>query len=214
MRQANLGAAIALLAGVISGCASGGGTTTYEAAGSVADPTAVELKLAMRKLWSEHVIWTRDYIVAATTDHPSATAVSQRLLRNQGDLGNAIVPYYGAQAGSRLTALLKDHILIAVDLVTAAKAGDAAKKSDADRRWQANADEIATFLSGANPHWPRETVHHMLQEHLTLTTQEAVARLEKRWEDDIATFDRIYAQALGMADALTDGIVKQFPTRF
>ena len=214
MQRTKFGMAIALLAGTLIGCSRPASVMTYEAAGSLADPTAVELRLAMRKLWSEHVIWTRDYIVAAAAAHPSAPAVSRRLLRNQEDIGNAITPYYGAAAGSSLTALLKDHILIAVDLVAAAKAGDAAKKEDADRRWHTNAGDIATFLSRANPNWSRQMLLDMLNEHLTLTTQEAVARLESRWDDDIATFDRIHAQSLRMADALTEGIVKQFPAKF
>ena len=69
------------------------------------------------------------------------------MLKNQEDIGNAIVPYYGAAAGQQLTDLLKQHILIAVDLVSAAKAGDQAKQNDADRRWHANAADLATFLS-------------------------------------------------------------------
>jgi hypothetical protein len=208
--------AAVLVAGVLAGCASSpGAVTTYEAGGTVADTAAaLDLRLAMRKLWSEHVVWTRDYIVAALADHPSATPLSARLLRNQQDIGNAIKPYYGASAGDRLSSLLQDHIRIAVDLVAAAKANDAAKKTDADKRWHANAAEIATFLAGANPNWPRQTLLDMLNEHLSLTTQEVLARLESRWTDDVAMFDRIHEQALMMADALIAGIVKQFPARF
>jgi hypothetical protein len=168
----------------------------------------------MRKLWSDHVFWTRLYIVAAAANDPSAQTASARLLRNQEDIGNAIVPYYGAAAGAKLTDLLKQHILIAVDLVGAAKAGDNAKVADADRRWHANADEIATFLSGANPNWPKATVLSMLNQHLALTTQEATARLQGRWADDASAFDAIYNEILTMSDALADGIVKQFPSRF
>jgi hypothetical protein len=168
----------------------------------------------MRKLWSDHVFWTRLYIVSAVVADPSAQTAANRLLRNQEDIGNAIVPYYGAAAGTQLTNLLKQHILIAVDLVTAAKAGDQAKVADADRRWHANANDIATFLSGANPNWPKATVLAMLNQHLALTTQEATARIQGRWSDDASAFDSIFNQILGMADALSDGIVKQFPNRF
>jgi hypothetical protein len=147
-------------------------------------------------------------------DSPSAPTASARLLRNQEEIGNAIAPYYGAAAGSQLTNLLKQHILIAVDLVSAAKAGDQAKVADADRRWHANANDIATFLSGANPNWPKATVLAMLNQHLALTTQEATARIQGRWADDASAFDSIFNQILGMADALSDGIVKQFPNRF
>jgi hypothetical protein len=211
----------AILAGALSACAttSGGTMGSPVAAGSgrlnaVSSPAADSLRRAMRKLWSDHVLWTRQYIVSAAMDDPSAQAASARLLRNQEDIGNAIAPYYGAAAGARLTDLLKQHILIAVDLVSAAKAGDTAKQTDADRRWHQNAAEIATFLSGANPNWPRQTVLDMLNQHLALTTQEAVARLQHNWDADIAAFDQIFPQALSMADALSEGIIRQHAERF
>ena len=177
-------------------------------------PASSQLHDAMRKLWSDHVVWTRLYIVSAVAGDASAQTAANRLLRNQEDIGNAIVPYYGAAAGTQLTNLLKQHILIAVDLVTAAKAGDQAKVGDADRRWHANANDIATFLNGANPNWPKATILAMLNQHLALTTQEATARIQGRWGDDAAAFDSIFTQILGMADALSDGIVKQFANRF
>lgn len=116
------------------------------------------LTTGMRKLWSDHVVWTRQYIVDAVAGSPSADASSKRLLKNQEDIGAAIVPYYGAAAGAKLTDLLKQHILIAVDVVAAAKAGDNAKLADADKRWHDNANDLATFLSGANPNWPKQTL--------------------------------------------------------
>ena len=201
-----------LLLGAVVGCAPAA-TTTTSTGTMAASSSAPELRTAMRKLWSDHVIWTRQYIVAAVAGDPSAQAASVRLLKNQEDIGNAVVPYYGAAAGVKLTDLLKQHILIAVDLVTAAKAGDAAKQADADKRWHDNAADIATFLSGANPNWPRQTLLDMLNQHLALTTQEAVARMQQKWSDDTATFDRIFTQAMEMADALTAGIAKQFPAK-
>ncbi len=182
--------------------------------GTSMDNSRSALSKAMRDLWADHVVWTRNYIIAATSDSPDAKAAADRLLANQEQIGQAIVPYYGQAAGSKLTALLKDHILIAVDLVAAAKANDQAKLKAADQRWHANAADIATFLSGANPNWPRDAVLSMMNEHLALTTQEATARLKKNWSEDVSTFDKIFDQAMMMADTLTDGIVKQFPDRF
>lgn len=183
-------------------------------AGMSMDSSRTALSKAMRDLWTDHVVWTHNYIVAATSDQPDADALSRRLLANQDQIGQAIVPYYGQAAGDRLAALLRDHILIAVDVVKAAKANDQAKLGDADRRWHANAADIATFLSGANPNWSRGDVLSMMNEHLALTTQATVARLKKNWTEEITTYDKIFDQAMMMADALSDGIIKQFPDRF
>jgi hypothetical protein len=177
-------------------------------------PSAVSLKEDMRKLWTDHVVWTRDYIIAAVGDQPGAKAAANRLMKNQEDIGNAVAKFYGAPAGQQLATLLKEHITIAVDLIKAAKAGDKAGQQQADTRWQTNAMQIADFLSRANPNWPKNTLADMMKKHLSTTTSEVVARLNKDWEADVRAFDEVYEHILHMADALSDGIVKQFPGRF
>ena len=72
---------------------------------------------AMRKLWEDHITWTRLAIVSFAHDLPDLPATQARLLRNQVDIGNAIKPYYGTAAGNQLTALLKEHIVGAVALL-------------------------------------------------------------------------------------------------
>src|SRR5919202_2195399 len=121
----------------------------------MASDQALSLQLNMRKLWADHIIWTRSYVVAAVDGRPDADAAAQRLLKNQEDIGNAIVPVYGKAAGDKLTELLKQHIMIAVDLVDAAKKGDQQRFDSEDQKWTKNAEDIADLLSGANPNWPR-----------------------------------------------------------
>jgi hypothetical protein len=170
---------------------------------------------AMRRLWEDHVTWTRLYIVSAVAGLPDAQATAERLLQNQTDIGNAIKPFYGDAAGDRLTALLKPHILIAADIITAAKAGKSDAVTAASARWYANSDEIADFLSGANPkHWPRQIMRNEMRHHLDLTLQEAQARLRGDWKADIAAYELIHTHILGMADVLSTGIISQFPQRF
>ena len=169
----------------------------------------------MRQLWEEHVMWTRLAIISLTTDSPDTEATVGRLLANQTDIGDAIEPFYGTAAGDELTRLLREHILIAADLIAAARAGDQAALEDAQARWTANADEIAGFLASANPRaWKLDEMKAMLQEHLRLTTNEAVARLQGDWAADVAAYDQIHLQALEMADMLSTGIIEQFPRRF
>ena len=170
---------------------------------------------AMRKLWEDHVTWTRLYIVSAAAGLPDLQPTAERLLRNQADIGDAVKPFYGNPAGDRLTALLRSHILIAADLIKAAKAGDTAAVTAASTHWNANADEIADFLSEANPrNWPRQTLRSEMRHHLDLTLQEAQARLRGDWAADIAAYDTVHEHILGMADVLSGGIVSQFPGRF
>lgn len=175
---------------------------------------AATLRQDMRKLWTDHVIWTREYIVAAVGDQPDQQAAANRLMKNQEDIGAAVEASYGRPAGAKLTELLKAHISIAVDLIRAAKSGDHAAQQQADEKWHRNGEEIADFLSKANPHWPRATLVEMMNAHLSTTTNEVVARLTKNWEQDVRAFDEVYEHILKMADALSDGIIKQFPDKF
>lgn len=170
---------------------------------------------AMRKLWEDHITWTRVFIISAAADLPDKAAATDRLLQNQVDMGNAIKPYYGDAAGNQLTTLLKEHITTAAEIVTAAKAGDKAKQDDATKRWFTNADQIADFLSNANPKsWPQAEMRKMMRDHLNLTTEEVVARLQGNWAADIAAYDKAHDQILHMADMLSAGIIKQHSAKF
>jgi len=169
----------------------------------------------MRKLWEDHITWTRLVIIGVFEDLPDLNDSVQRLLLNQVDIGNAVKPFYGEEAGNQLTALLTDHILIAAEILQAAKVGDTAALNDATERWYANADDIAEFLNAANPkNWPLEEMRAMMREHLDLTLQEAVAYLEGNYTATIALYDQVHNQALEMADMLSEGIIRQFPNKF
>jgi hypothetical protein len=175
----------------------------------------VALHDEMRRLWEDHITWTRLFIVSASADLPDTQATTQRLLRNQRDIGDAIKPFYGRAAGERLTSLLREHIAVAADLVLAAKAGDQAAAERHSSAWYRNAREIADFLHEANRrHWPRREMRSMMREHLDLTLDEAVAHLRRDHRADIRAYDRIHRQILTMADMLSDGIAAQFPQRF
>lgn len=172
------------------------------------------LNTAMRRLWADHVVWTRQYIVAAVAATPDAAQAAARLMRNQEDIGGAVAGFYGKEAGDALTDLLKRHILIAVDLIEAAKQGDDATFAVLDHRWTRNAQEIASFLSRANRrYWRRRDLLDLLELHLDLTKREVVARLRADWVDDAAAFDEIFAEILTLADVLSSGIVRQFSNR-
>ena len=177
----------------------------------VHSPDAVALRQAMRQLWEDHILWTRLVIVSTVANLPDLDATTQRLLQNQADIGNAVKPYYGDAAGDKLTALLRAHIVGAAEILAAAKANDSTKLEAAKKAWSANGDEIAAFLSGANPkNWPLADMQTMMRDHLDLTLTEAVDQLQGRYPQSVADYDRVKAEILKMSDMLSDGIVKQF----
>jgi len=168
---------------------------------------------AMRQLWEDHIVWTRMAIVSIVDERPDQSFAVERLLKNQDDIGDAIKPFYGEAAGNALTALLREHIVGAADLLVAAKTGVGFEAAHA--AWYANGEEIGAFLADANPrNWNRAEIQAMMRDHLDLTLAEAVARLQGDYTADVAAYDEIHVQILHMADMLSDGIIAQFPGQF
>lgn len=176
--------------------------------------SACDFRADMRKVWEDHITWTRNVILNVIDDLPGTNDAVGRLLQNQVDIGDAIKPYYGNAAGDMLTTLLTSHIIIAADLLTALKNNDAAGLNSANNAWIANADDIATFLASANPQWDLMEMKMMMYDHLNLTAAEAVARKNQDYAADITAYDNAHHQILEMADMLTAGIIKQFPNMF
>jgi hypothetical protein len=170
---------------------------------------------AMRKLWEDHVTWTRLAIVTFADGSAGFPTTAGRLLQNQVDIGDAIKPFYGDAAGAQLTGLLHDHITIAVEILQAAKAGDTDAFNEANARWYANANEIADFLSAANPKfWPNDMMRADMKTHLDQTLSEAAHELAGNYAASVADYEDIHAHILAMADVLSSGIIGQFPSRF
>jgi len=203
---------LALLATVLIGSAALAQERSKPAMQAM-DPS-MDLRLAMRKLWEDHITYTRNYIISALAGLPDADSVANRLMKNQEEIGNAIKPYYGSEAGDKLTTLLKEHIQIAAEVVKAAKSEKKDAVAAEQKKWSKNGKEIAAFLSGANPKWSKSTMEEMLQKHLDLTTGEVVARLKKDWKADIKSYDEGHEHMLMFADTLSDGITHQFPAKF
>lgn len=168
------------------------------------------VKEDMRKLWEDHIVWTRNVIFCLVDDLPGADQAVKRLLLNQDDIGKAFIPYYGEKAGTQLTELLYPHITIFPEVIKAAKTGDKIALDKANERWYKNADEISEFLYKLNPIWKLEDVKLMMHNHLKLTTEEAMNRIKKDYDADVVTYDQIHHEILKMADMFSDGITKQF----
>jgi hypothetical protein len=207
-----------LTVGLMGLGASSLATASPHAAAGVHDAAKVgkrTLHDGMRRLWVDHVTWTRLFIVSFVADLPDLQTTTDRLLQNQVDIGDAIKPFYGKAAGNQLTGLLTDHILTAAELLGAAKANDETAFEEAKAEWYANAREIARFLHDANPdHWRLADLRTMMKEHLDLTLLEAAQQLGGDYAASVATYDEVETEILHMADMLSAGIVAQFPSAF
>ena len=215
--------AAALIAAVAAAAALGASRTEaahshgpgHQHASRALTQKQVVLREDMRRLWEDHITWTRLAIISLTTDSPDTEATVGRLLQNQVDIGNAVKPFYGKKAGNELTNQLRRHILIAAEVIAAAKAGDSAKLADAQARWAKNGDDIAAVLASLNPrYWKLGRMKSELRMHLKLTTDEAVARLQGNWNADVAAYEKVHTHMLHFSDVLSDGLMKQFPRRF
>ena len=170
---------------------------------------------AMRELWEQHVAWTRMAITDFAAGSAGFNATAARLLQNQTDIGDAIKPFFGDKAGNKLTSLLHDHITIAVELLKAAKDGDTTAFDHAKTRWYQNANDVADFLSAANPkNWARADMRQMMKVHLDQTLAEASDELTGHYGKSVRKYDRIEHHMLMMADELSAGIVAKFPNKF
>jgi len=175
----------------------------------------VQFENSFRKLWIDHVLWTSNYITSATTPGTeNQEEILARLMKNQEEIGNAIKPYYGEEAGNQLTTLLKEHITLAGEIVAAANTGNQAKLDELNKKWYANADEMAAFLSKANPNLKLADVKSLLYMHLKSITDDLATSLAKDWNANIAAIDEGVTHIIMMSDTITNAIIKQFPEKF
>lgn len=177
--------------------------------------SAITLRLALRELWQYQVTWTRSYIVSVISDLDDVAVVEDKLIKNQEKIGDAVKPYYGGMAGNRLAVLLREHIVIAVEIVRAAKAGDIEALKVAQEKGRDNADAIAKLLGQArNPLWPKQFVKDTFYTHLEYVTRQVDYRLKKDWGSEINAYDDGLKHVLLLADLLAEGITEQFPDKF
>ena len=167
------------------------------------------LENQLRKLWTQHVYWTRFFIISTAADLGDLRQVANRLLRNPKDFEQLLAPFYGAKTAAQFEELFTSHLLIAADLVNATKNQQPEEITKARSKWYKNAEDIAQFLSDINPCWSKSEWKQMMFKHLEMTEKEATLRLQGKYSEDIIEFDSIENEALKMADYMSCGIIKQ-----
>lgn len=199
---------------LLAACGTGDTNGSVQAAAAKEEPADEkgslidrdEFRRDVRALWEDHITWTRLFIVSAVDGLADVDVTAARLLRNQTEIGDAIKPFFGEAAGKQLTGLLEEHILIAADIITAAKKGNDKEVARTTKTWYRNGNELADFLSDAGI-GSQADLRSMMKGHLDTTLDEAVARLSGDYEAEIEAYDEVRSHIHHMADALADGII-------
>lgn len=174
----------------------------------------IKLNNEFRRLWQEHILWTRFTVIAIVNNTPDLEFVTNRLLQNPVDFGNLLSKYYDLSVSKKFEELLRDHLTIAAELVVSAVKGDTNNFNSINARWHQNAVDISRFMSEINPYWSYEDTKNMMFEHLRLLLEETTAIIEGNIAGGITFYDETQKQAYEMADMFRDGIINQFPNRF
>ena len=170
----------------------------------------VKLKIIIRKLLTDYMIWTRQFIVDLLANLPSLDKTIERLLKNQEAIGNCIKPYFGDMAGNSLTSLLKEHINITVDLLKTVKAGDTTKATILEGEAIINAENISTFFATINPCYSKDELMEMFSTHLVLVKYQFISRMNTDYNADIIYYDMGLHHILMMSDYIFKGIIERF----
>lgn len=209
---ARLSVGIAALALAAAACSSGGSGSQAQTAQSPS-PKASALHDNMRTLWEDHGTWTRLTIVSVADNSPNLQVTLDRLLANQTDIGNAIKPYYGDDAGNKLTDLLKQHIMTAAGVLKAAQSGNPAELDQAKTAFYANGNQIAEFLHNAEPgNWPLDATQNMMKTHLDQVVEMGSDELNHHYAESVGVWNAYRDHILAIAYTQSSGITKQFPT--
>jgi hypothetical protein len=183
---------------------------------SAINPAKVDaLDMTLRHLLVDHVFWVRSLAVAAKSGNAEAADVAYRMaLNNARDLGQAVASFYGQPAGEKFSQLFTGHVNAVKSYWDAAARGDEAGKRAASTQMTQNGDQLATFLSSANPNLPKAAVLSLLQAHVAVHVGQCTAIVAGNWKEEAQTWDAMLKNVYSIADALAQGIAKQFPSKF
>ena len=174
-----------------------------------------ELQLALRDLWSEHIFWVRSYVIATHHDDAlGSEAADEKVVENARAIADAIAPLYGDAAADQLFELLAGHYGAITAYMKAHNTDDSAGESAATSALTTNAEAIATFLSGANTHLPKDAVFSLLAAHGGHHIQQIGAIHARDFAAEAKIWEAMRTHMNTIADALADAIVKQFPDKF
>lgn len=170
---------------------------------------------ALRDLWIGHVFWVRSFSVATLSKNEAAAkAAEQQAVANAQAIAGAIEPFYGATAKDALFKLLAGHYGAVKAYLVATASDDTAAQSKATEQLTSNAEEIAAFLSKANPNLRKDALNELLLAHGGHHIQQIQELKALNYTAEAKTWADMTNHMYTIADALADALAKQFPKKF
>ncbi len=177
-------------------------------------PSKFQLQLSFRDLWVGHVFWIRNVVLATKYgDKDAAKIAEEQVVQDAKDIANSIAPFYGKEASEKLFTLLAGHYGAIKEYMNAAFSGNNDGKKAASDKINKNAEEIAAFLSSANPNWPKQTLLAALVAHGGHHMAQIDAINGKNFASEAKVWDSMKTHIYTIADVLAGGIAKQFGSK-
>ncbi len=170
---------------------------------------------ALRDLWVGHIFWVRNVSMAVLDRNEAAMkSAEERAVANARSIAASIEPFYGAAARDAFFKLLAGHYGAVKAYLVAAAGDDAAAETAATQSLTSNAEEIATFLSKANPHLPKAALHSLLLAHGGHHIQQIQELKDRNYDAEAKTWEDMKNHVYQIADATADALARQFAKRF
>ena len=190
------------------------GTHGHGSAG-VSSSKLVQTSAALRDLWLGHAFWTRAVTAETLSANKAAASVAEeQAVANARQLAAAMEPFYGSAASEQVFKLLAGHYGAVKQYVLATRARNTGEQGTARQAMLKNAEQIAVFLSSANPNLPIEALRGLLLAHGGHHMQQIQQLADKQYAQEAQTWEEMKHHMYSIADALTLGIAKQFPAKF
>ena len=204
-----------LAASLLSSLIALAGPALADAPGGAVPAKVAATQAAERDLWVGHIFWVREVVRGLAEKNPTAAEFAEKqVVANARQIAGSIEPFYGKAATDQLFKLLAGHYTAIKAHATATVAGDSAGAKQAIADLTGNANEIAKFLSGANPNLPEATLKSLLAAHGGHHVQQNQQLAAHDMAGEARTWDAMKSHIYTLADALVGGIAKQFPDKF
>jgi hypothetical protein len=190
-------------------------TMTQVAAKPSATTKAAALRSALDQLLGEHVQLAADATNAALNGRDAEfKAAAAALDANSVDISNAIGSIYGKDAGEAFLGLWRSHIGMVVEYTVGTASKDKMKQDKAVGDLMQYTKDFGAFLNSANPNLPQDAVADLVKHHAVTLKAVIDAQAAGDQEKAYTALRTAYGHMAMIAEALAQGIVKQFPKKF